>query len=73
MLTPSVRRTWSPVGNTPLLRHQFRNDRISMISGLSVSPSRERLGLYGMFFLDNIGQEEVCFSLREVLRIFAAT
>ncbi|MGA2642717.1 MAG: hypothetical protein ABSG21_17645 [Spirochaetia bacterium] len=73
MLTPSVRRTWSPVGNTPLLRHQFRNDRISMISGLSVSPSRERLGLYGMFFWDNIGQEEVCFSLREVLRIFAAT
>ena len=68
MLTPNVRRTWSPVGHTPLLRHQFRNDRISVISGLSVSPSRERLGLYGLFFWDNIGHEEVCLFLREVLR-----
>jgi len=68
LLTPSVRKTWSPVGITPLLRHQFRNDRISVISGLSVSPRRERLGLYGMFFWDNIGQEEVCAFLREVLR-----
>jgi transposase len=68
MLTPSVRRTWSPVGHTPLLRHQFRNDRLSVISGLSVSPSRQRLGLYGMFFWDNIGHEEVCLFLHQVLR-----
>jgi len=73
MLTPSVHRTWAPVGHTPLLRHQFLNDRISVISGLSVSPSRERLGLYGMFFWDNIGHEEVCLFLREVLRHLRGT
>jgi transposase len=68
MLTPSVRRTWAPVGQTPLLRHHFANDRISVISGISVSPERNRLGLYGMFFWDNIGQDEVAVFLREVLR-----
>lgn len=68
LLTPSVYKTWSPIGRTPLVRHQFRNDRISVISGLSVSPSRRHLGLYGMFFWDNIGQEEVCLFLRQVLR-----
>jgi transposase len=68
LLTPTMRRTWSPVGQTPLLRHHFANDRISVISGISASPTRCRLGLYGMFFWDNIGQEEVAAFLREVLR-----
>lgn len=67
-LTPCVRRTWAPVGQTPLIRHRFRNDRISMISGLSVSPRRQRLGLYGMFSRDNIRQPDVCLFLRHVLR-----
>ena len=53
MLTPTVHRTWSPVGQTPLLRHRHRNDRLSFVSGLSVSPRRYHLGLYGEFFLDN--------------------
>lgn len=68
MLTPTVRRTWAPVGCTPLIRHHYANDRISVISGVSVSPTRERLGLFGMFFWDNIAQEEVVAFLREVLR-----
>jgi hypothetical protein len=68
MLTPSVRRTWAPVGQTPLLRHHFDNDRISVISGISVSPARTRFGLYGMFFWDNICQDEVAVFLREILR-----
>ena len=68
MLTPTVHRTWAPAGHTPLLRHRYRNDRLSFISGLSVSPRRFHLGLYGMFFFDNIGQTEVCVFLREVLR-----
>ena len=67
MLTPCVRRTWAPVGQTPVVRHRFANDRISVISGLSVSPTRKRLGLYGIFFWDNIGQDEVAVFLREVL------
>jgi putative transposase len=68
MLTPSVRKTWAPVGCTPLIRHHFSNDRISVISGISVSPTRKRLGLFGMFFWDNIAQEEVVAFLHEVLR-----
>ena len=68
MLIPTVRRTWAPVGCTPLIRHHYANDRISVISGVSLSPTRERLGLFGMFFWDNIAQEEVVAFLREVLR-----
>jgi transposase len=68
MLTPTVRRTWAPVGCTPLIRHHFANERISVISGISVSPTRKRLGLFGTFFWDNIAQEEVVAFLHEVLR-----
>lgn len=68
MLTPTVRKTWAPVGCTPLVRHHFTNERISVISGISVSPTRRRLGLFGMFYWDNIGQEEVAAFLRQVLR-----
>ena len=39
-----------------------------MISGISLSPKRPRLGLYYLLFFDSIGQEEVCIFLREVLR-----
>jgi len=66
MLTPTVRHTWAPVGCIPLTRHHFANDRISVISGISVSPSRKRVGLFGMFFWDNIAQDEVVAFLREV-------
>jgi len=68
MLTPTVRKTWAPVGCTPLVRHHFANERISVISGISVSPTRRRLGLFGVFFWDNIGQQdEVVAFLRQVL------
>lgn len=62
-------RTWAPEGQTPIHRHrQGRRDKISVISGLSLSPKRQRLGLSYLLFFDNIGQEEVCFSLWELLR-----
>lgn len=41
-----------------------------MISGISVSPERNRLGLYYLLFSENIGQEEVCAFLRALLRHF---
>jgi transposase len=64
-----VVRTWAPQGSTPLVRHrQGRRDKISVISGISVSPRRQRLGLYYLLFFDNIGQEEVSLFLREILR-----
>jgi transposase len=64
-----VVRTWAPEGQTPIHRHrQGRRDKISVISGISLSPKRQRLGLYYLLFYDNIGQQEVCIFLREVLR-----
>jgi transposase len=69
LLIPNVVRTWARQGQTPIHRHrQGRRDKISVISGISVSPRRHRLGLYYLLFHDNIGQDEVCVFLRELLR-----
>ena len=69
LLIPNVVRTWAPQGQTPIHRHrQGRRDKISVISGISLSPRRHRLNLYYLLFYDNIGQEEVCLFLRELLR-----
>ena len=37
MMIPPVRRTWAPIGETPILRHYYRRDRISVIGGLLAS------------------------------------
>jgi hypothetical protein len=68
LLIPYVAKTWSPHGCTPIHYHRQRGrDKVSVISGISVSP-RQRLGLYYQLYFDNIGQEEVCMLLRELLR-----
>jgi transposase len=46
MLQPVVRRTWAPRGQTPLHYSWDRRDRLSVISAITVSPRRHRLGLY---------------------------
>jgi transposase len=46
MLQPTVRRTWAPRGETPVLDCWDRHDRLSAISALTISPQRKRLGLY---------------------------
>jgi transposase len=45
-LTPSVRRTLAPRGQTPVLEAWDRRDRISAISCLTLSPAAGRPGLY---------------------------
>jgi transposase len=45
-LTPTVRRTWGPRGQTPVLDAWNRRDRISAISSISVSPRNHRLTLH---------------------------
>ncbi|HET9285031.1 MAG TPA: IS630 family transposase [Candidatus Angelobacter sp.] len=68
-LIPNLVRTWAPQGQTPVHYHrQGKREKISVISGISVSPKRQRLSLYYLLFFDNIGQEEVCCFLRELLR-----
>ena len=68
LLIPSVCKTWAPRGQTPLLYHRQRRDRISVISGVSVSPRRRRLGLYYSLHAKNIQHPEVCAFLRHLLR-----
>jgi transposase len=67
LLIPSVRKTWSPVGQTPVLRHRYRHDRISAISGIAVSPKRFHCTLYCQLYEDNIQGEEVATFLRQLL------
>ena len=68
LLIPSVRKTWSPVGQTPILLHRYRHDRISAISGIAVSPKRFHCTLYCQLYEDNIQGEEVAVFLRHLLR-----
>lgn len=53
MLAPTVRRTFAPIGRTPILRRWDRHDRISAISCVTVSPARRRLGLYFQLLPDD--------------------
>ena len=68
MLTPTVVRTWAPRGRTPWLRPAQRHDRISVISAISVSPRRYRVGLYYQWHHHNLRQPDVVAFLRHLLR-----
>lgn len=68
LLIPPVRRTWAPRGQTPIVRHHQKRDRISVISGVSISPQRQHLGLYYWLHMKNIQHEEVCLFLRHLLQ-----
>jgi transposase len=67
---PLVRRSWSPIGDTPVLRHRTRHHRkVSCIGGLSVSPRRRHLEWYLKFHTDSsIRQKEVMAFLADLLR-----
>lgn len=67
-LTPSVRKTWAPRGRTPVMQHWQRRDKVSAISGLSVSARRKRIWLYWRLSIENLRQAEVCEFLRHLLR-----
>jgi transposase len=68
LLIPSVHKTWSPVGQTPIVLHRYCHDRISAISGIAVSPKRFHCTLYCLLYEDNIQGEEVAAFLRQLLR-----
>ena len=68
LLIPTVRKTWSPVGQTPIMCHRYSHDRISAISGIAVSPRRFHCTLYCHLYQDNIQGEEVARFLRHLLR-----
>jgi len=68
LLIPSVQKTWSPVGQTPILVHRYSHDRISAISGIAVSQKRFHCTLYCHLYENNIHGEEVTTFLRQLLR-----
>lgn len=46
MLNPTVRRTYAPRGETPILDAWDRRDRISAIGAITISPKRLRINLF---------------------------
>jgi transposase len=70
MLTPTVRRTWAPRGSKPILDCWDRRDRLSAISGLTVSPRAGRLNLFFDLLPDNTNAtaEDVVEFLRQLKR-----
>ena len=67
-LTPTVRRTWAPVGETPILDTWDRRDRLSAISSLSVSPLNRHLGLQFTVLEENANADAVVVYLQELQR-----
>jgi len=68
MLQPLVRRTWAPKGCTPVMYCWDAHDRLSVISGLSLSALRKRIGLYFAAQEKNITGVDVEAFLRQMQR-----
>lgn len=68
MLQSLVRRTWAPCGRTPVHCSCERHERLSVISALTVSPKRRRLGLYFDVHGHNIRTDEVETFVRSLRR-----
>lgn len=54
------------MGETPILRHSYRRDKISVIGILTVSPGGRRFGLYTRFHADNVTSLEIIAFLRQL-------
>jgi transposase len=69
-LLATLRRTLAPRGQTPLHRQQFRRDKLSAISAITVSPHRRRLGLFFALLPDNenVHGEDTVHALRALHR-----
>lgn len=70
MLQPTVRRTWAPKGQTPIHYSWDRHDRLSVISAISMSPKRHRLGLYFDMQDTNIRADDFESFVAELLNSF---
>jgi transposase len=68
MLQPLVRRTWAPRGDTPVHRSWDRHDRLSVISAITVSPRRKRMGLYFAFEEHNVNAQSSERFIRRIRR-----
>jgi transposase len=68
LLIPNVKRTWAPVGQTPIIRYCFKHTKISAISALAVSPKRKHIALYLQFRRRSFKGTDVKQFLQELLK-----
>lgn len=68
MLQPTIRRTWARRGQTPILKCYDRHDRLTVVSALSVSPQRRRLGLLFDILDHNLTGEDFELFVTRLLR-----
>ncbi|MEK7732538.1 MAG: transposase [Planctomycetota bacterium] len=61
-------RTWAPKGKTPVVHYCYKQDRISAISALALSPTRRRLALYLQLRTRNLTGLDVQAFLKHLLR-----
>lgn len=68
MLQPTVCKTWAPRGHTPILKCYDRRDRLTVVSAVSVSPQRRRLGLLFDILDHNLTAEDFDLFVKRLLR-----
>jgi transposase len=68
LLIATRRRTWGPAGQPPVVRYNYKHDRISALATLTLSPARQRIGLYVAFQQENFKAVHVAPFLRSLLR-----
>ena len=68
MLQPVCRRTWAPRGQTPIQHAWDRHDRLSTIAAITLSPERQRLGLFFQIRAHNIRGPDMVGFLRALHR-----
>ena len=63
LLIPNVVKTWAPRGQTPVLRHYYRRERISVISGVSpLAPNDNILASITSFGSTTLGKRRCASS-----------
>jgi transposase len=68
LMAPHLRRTWAPIGTTPILYQRTRSrEKVSMIAAMTLSPQRHRLGLYfSLLRNENVTVDPLISFLREL-------
>jgi transposase len=70
LMAPLVRRSLAPQSQTPVIRHQANHrQKVSLISALTLSPKRQRLGFYFSSLIDDSYDSwTVAWFLRQLLK-----
>jgi transposase len=68
MLTPVVRCTWAPRGQTPVLKCWDRRDRLSVIAAITTAPRRRRRILYFSIQERNVTTPDVVKFVSQLMR-----